>query len=671
MRSCRVNSHRETADCCLRPLSAQYTAGESKRVRTSRVSSPPYVLRWLAAALLLLPFLYCTESAAGEPEPSSPRVRESPITERDRDHWSFAPIQRPSLPPVQRTSWPQTPIDYFVLHRLEQAQLAPAPSAERTALLRRVKFDLLGLPPTPSEVSEFLADTAPGAYRRLVDRFLSSPAYGERWAQHWLDLARFAETDGFEHDKVRQDAWKYRQWVIDALNNDMPYDQFIGLQLTGDLSGRPQDAIATMFCMAGPDMPDINEQDLRRHDKLNEIASTVGASLLGLQMHCAQCHDHKFDPISQADFFRLRGVFEASVPVMKRDRHENQLSRQPAPISPYLYVRGDLERPGPELEPRPPRIACSVDAYQTFDTTDPRQAFIEWLFADGNPLAARVIANRIWQHHLGKSLTENPSDFGVIAAGPSHPRLLDWMATEMRHSRWSMKHLHRVILLSATYRQAAHPSAIEDSSSGWWRIAVDRDPENRLYSRFPRKRLEGEVIRDAMLAVGGQLNREYGGTSVMPPLPEELVSTLLKGQWQTSEEPADHARRSIYIFARRNLRYPLFDAFDRPDAGASCPERGRSTTAIQSLQMLNSDIALQAARGLRDRLRREQAAVGGEASVEDLVDGLFLIAFARQPSPSETRRVRKLLESPAMNREESLLAACLAVLNASEFVYVD
>lgn len=626
---------------------------------------------WPALTLLALGTLAGAPSAAADDPDTAQRVREPAITDNDRDHWSFRPLRRPQPPEVEHGSWAETPIDRFILRKLHRAGLSPAPPADRTALLRRVKFDLLGLPPTPAELEAFTNDPAPGAYRRLVERLLSSPAYGERWAQHWLDLARFAETDGFEHDKIRPAAWQYRQWVVDALNRDMPYDRFIRLQLTGDLTGRPEDAIATMFCTAGPDMPDINEQDLRRHDKLNEITSTTGAVLLGLQMHCAQCHDHKFDPISQADFYRLRGVFEAGLPEMKRFKPVQLLSAQDEAVSPYLYFRGSVERPGPKLQPRPPRVASSQQAYENFDTARPRQALADWLFRDDNPLTARVIAGRIWQHHFGKSLSGHPSDFGVTAAGPSHPELLDWLATELRRSGWSIKHLHRVILLSAVYRQAGRPPADDRSARADWQRAADEDPENEWYSRFPRRRLEGEAIRDALLAVSGQLNRDYGGESVMPPLPPELVGTLLKGQWQTSKDPADHARRSIYVFARRNLRYPMFDVFDRPDAGASCPQRDRSTTATQSLHMLNGDIVLRAAEKLRDRLLRQHSAAGGRASTEALIDRLFLVTLSRQPSREEAARLRQLLAARSMSLEQSLLAACLAVFNSNEFVYVD
>lgn len=615
--------------------------------------------------------------AAEEAARQADAIDEPPITEFDRDHWAFQPIVRPALPRVSQRAWPQTGVDHFVLSALERAKLAPSRPADRRTLLRRLKFDLVGLPPTPEELDAFVNDPHPAAYEEYVDRYLASPAYGERWAQHWLDLARFAETDGFEFDKVRREAWRYRQWVIEALNVDMSYRDFVTWQLTGDLSRHPEGGIATMFCLAGPDMPDVNEQDLRRHDKLNEITSTVGAVLLGLQLHCAQCHDHKYDPISQADFYRLRAIFEPSIPEMKRDEPVNELRDDASQVEARLYYRGELAGAGPVVPARPPRIASPRDDFTSFDQPSPRLAFVEWLFAEDNRLAARVIANRLWQYHFGRSLTGNPSDFGVIANGPSHPELLDWLACELRRSAWSLKSLHRTIVLSATYQQASRPAEdANDHAQGAcayvdWETASARDGKNELYWHFPRKRLEGEVIRDAMLAVSGQLNRDFGGPSVMPPLPNEMLATLLKGQWKESPRVADHYRRSVYVFARRNLRYPMFDVFDRPDAGQSCARRDESTTPLQSLQLLNSELGLSVAEHLRDRLLRERPLVDDERSPSATISRLFLLAFAREPTPHEQAYFQDLIRADEPNASERLRLACLAVLNANEFIFVD
>ena len=587
---------------------------------------------------------------------------ETQLTESDFEHWSFRSIVRPQLPDVQSTNWAKSPVDRFIARQLESVGIPPGSGAEKNVWLRRVKLDLLGLPPTPEELAEFADDERPDADQRVVDRMLSSPRFGERWAQPWLDLARFAETDGFEHDKVRENAWQYRDWVINALNSDMPYDEFIRLQIAGDYSSGPEDRIATMFCLAGADMPDLNNQELRRHDRLNEITSTVGSALLGLQMQCAQCHDHKYDPISQADFFRLRAVFESAVPELTRDKHYNVFDSQ-STQSARFYFRGELTQPGPVVLASFPRIAKGDDsACNECNSNHPRLSFARWLFEPSNSLTARVIVNRIWKHHFGRGLFENPSDVGVVPGGPTHPELLDWLASELQRRRWSLKDLHRQIVLSATYRQAS----VQATNDEAWNKRLERDPKNKLYSRFPRHRLDGETIRDSMLSVSGLLDARAGGAGVMPPLPTELTSTLLKDQWKVSSDEADHLRRSIYIFARRNLRYPLFEVFDRPDAGASCPQRDRSTTAIQSLQMLNSDLSLQCASALRERWREDCARTGD--SHEDDVSKLFLRVLNRTPTATERRILADFLSETQL---DAGTAACLAMLNSSEFIYVD
>ncbi len=449
----------------------------------------------------------------------------------------------------------------------------------------------------------------------------------------------------------------------------MPYDRFLRYQLCGDLLDDSA-AVATMFCLAGPDMPDINEQDLRRHDRLNEITSTVGAVCLGFQFHCAQCHDHKYDPISQADFYRLRAIFSSAVPVMKRDRPVLQLAHHDDTPSPRLFHRGELRHAGPAVKPGLPRLAVPAGEDWTCDGPQPRLEFADWLAADSNPLTARVMANRVWQFHFGLSLTENPSDFGIIVDGPSHPELLDWLASQLRYRRWSLKEMHRAIVLSATYRQASAQS-IEAGT---------------VYSGFPRRRLQGEVVRDALLSVSGQLNRHMAGPSVLPPLPPEMVKTLLKGQWKTSSARRDHVRRSIYTFCRRNLRFPIFDVFDRPDAGASCACRDQTTTALQSLQMLNSPLTIECASRFAEKLIRQHAMEQAfdrrpeersrektkrpPADWEKLVESLFWDALGRPPDTLESQTFTQFLKS-AQTPRTGLETACVAIFNCNEFLYVD
>ncbi|MCC6510480.1 MAG: DUF1553 domain-containing protein, partial [Pirellulaceae bacterium] len=561
------------------------------------------------------------------------------------------------------------PIDAFVAQRLRTVELDLAEPASMQTLLRRVTFDVTGLPPSRAAI-EALQQQAdqpvqPDAYERLVDRLLASPLAGEHLAQSWLDLARYAETDGFEHDKVRSDAWRYRDWVIAAMNSDMAYDRFMRLQVAGDVTaGEVDGGLATTFCLAGPDMPDLNDQDERRHNLLNEMTGTVGSVLLGLQMGCAACHDHKYDPISQADFYRLRGILESGVPKLVRDKPWSRFQQQSAPPVVHLYQRGDHRQPGATLSPGVPRVLTRIDGPDTFvESKQPRAALADWLASPANPLPARAMANRLWQSHFGRGLAATTSDLGLIGIEPTHGALLDWLACELRDGEWSMQRLRRQILTSATYRARSFaPQPDLDHAQ-----RIERDPDNRLLSRYPRRRLTGEMLRDAMLMVSGSLDQQSTGPSVMPPLPAELLSTLLPGQWKASPEPADHARRSIYIFARRNLRYPIFESFDRPDAGASCPERGRSVTATQSLLLFNSEFSLEIARHIAQRVLLE---VSAESEPEELARALWQQVLGRLPADEEC----KLLE-PLLERFDScasgLTAAALGLLNSNEFITLD
>jgi len=654
-------------------------------------------------------------------------VPEPPIDASDRDHWAFRPLTRPLLPAVTNANWCRNEIDRFILVELEARGLTPMPEADRATLLRRVTFDLTGLPPTPEELQAFLADTSDQAYASVVDRLLASRAYGERWAQHWLDLARFAETDGFEHDKVRPNAWRYRDWVIQALNDDMLYDEFIRLQLAAD-ELRPDDLpshVATGFLLCGPDMPDINLQEERRHNFLNSLTGTVGAALMGLQMECASCHHHKYDPISQHDFYRLRAFFEpaelfrelpipsdADEAVAARFERENAekweslaaelvklkesgadqediaklaaeldkvKSAQPpemplgrvvhesgkeTPVS-RLWVRGDFRRPGPELSAQFVRVLNPEDRDAVPDSSANssglRTALANWLTRPDHILATRVAVNRIWQHHFGRGIVGTPSDFGFMGDVPSHPELLDWLATELPRRGWSMKAMHRLMVTSAAYRMSSRRSDAPET----WDALVEADPDNRRLGRANRQRLEGEAIRDAMLAASGRLSENAGGPGVRPPLPEEVVETLLKNQWPVTPNEVDHRRRSIYLFVRRNLRYPLFEVFDRPDTNQSCPRRDETTIAPQALQLLNSEFSLETAQALAELLVRE---CGDDPAAQ--VDLAYRRAFGRPPTDQEQRAAEEFLDASS-NDETALVDYCLALLNFNEFVYID
>jgi hypothetical protein len=589
---------------------------------------------------------------------------EPKITVDDRDHWAFGPIVRPTVPDhstLANASWIENPIDAFVLAELAAAKLQPMPEADRSTLIRRLTFDLTGLPPTIEDIDQFNTDASADAYERLVERLLASPAFGERWAQHWLDLARFAETDGFEHDKLRPDAWKYRDWVISAMNDDLPFDRFALLQIAGDEIS-PENRSATGFLTSGPDMPDINLQAERRHSYLNEMTSTVGSVFMGLQIGCAQCHDHKFDPISQRDFYRFRAFFDQAFEFTK-----NKVMPFPAgnkfSTTSRLMIRGDFRREGETLKPAFIRIANASAARPKLEQRSLRQSLAGWVTSLKNPLTTRTLANRLWLYHFGAGLSTTPSDLGTVGDIPFHVDLLNWLATEISRQQWSLKRMHRLIVLSATYRQVSRlPAEASDDLRTAWKKSHEHDPDNRLWSRGSRRRLEGEAIRDAMLFVSNDLSQRRSGPGIRPPLPPELVKTLLKNQWPVSKDPRDYSRRSIYLFVRRNLRYPLFEAFDKPDTNASCPQRNKSTIAPQALMLLNSELTMAAAKGLA---RTTTTNVGTQTAKQ--VDFIYRQCLARQPSPQESKLAIRFVSSS----EQGLLDFCLAVLNLNEFIYVD
>ena len=623
------------------------------------------VMRSLGIALLLIAAVTSADELLTEP----------PITDSDRGHWAFQPLSRPTPPAVQNAKWCRTAIDRFILARLEKEKLSPAGEADRATLLRRVCFDLTGLPPSLELQDEVFADEAPDWYERLVDKLLASPSYGERWAQHWLDVARFAETDGFEHDHVRPNAWRFRDWVIDAHNRDVPLNEFIGMQLAGD-ELRPGDEsalIATGFLFCGPDMPDINLQEERRHTFLNDMTATVGSVFLGLQMGCAACHDHKYDPISQADFYRLRACFDVD-PLFETHPQLGQVMREKSSKTPTsrLFERGDFRRPGPIVQAAFPRIANrSNDAVTSLandaKSSGRRTSLANWLTRADNPLATRVLVNRIWQGHFGTGLVASSSDFGVMGTSPTHSELLDWLATELPRLDWSRKRLHRLIVTSSVYRQRSTEYSVLSTESRKTR-PTDAAPTHSVVSTsysvlatFPRRRLDGEAIRDALLAASGELNRQPGGPGFRPPLPDELVRTLLKSQWPVTPEVEQHRRRSVYLFARRNLRYPIFEAFDKPDSNASCPRRNVSTIAPQALLLLNADDSVVAARHLAESIEKQT-----ETDRHAAIELAYRHILNRQPTADDVRDAEQFLTS-----DSALADLCLALFNVNEFVYLD
>jgi hypothetical protein len=626
---------------------------------------------------------------------------EPPIDDEDREHWAFHPLKLPAIPATNENSWSRSSLDAFVLAKLEENKLRPTPEVDRVALVRRIHFDLTGLPPSPDEVSNFLNDESPDAHERLVDRLLAAPAHGEKMAQHWLDLARFAETDGFEHDLVRKNAWRYRDWVIDALNADMPYDRFVALQLAGD-EIEPNDkqaAIATGFCVAGPDMPDINSQQERRHNVLNDVASTVGSVFLALQVGCAQCHDHKYDPISQQDFYRLRACFESAVK-FERNKPNDTMRVLEKPLMTHVAVRGDFRRRGALAPPAVPRIAdlwqTSLPAPNVKSESGARTKFAEWLARDDHPLTWRVIANRVWQQHFGTGLSQTPSDFGIMGDEPLHLELLDWLATELPTRDGSLKSLRRLIVTSATYRQASRlstPHWTDDertAATASWKVGSEADAANRLWWKYPRRRLDGESLRDAMLTAAGVLSARTGGPGIMQPLPAEVSKTLLANQWKVDRDEANHYRRSIYLFTRRNLRDPLFDVFDKADANASCPLRNRSTTSPQALELFNSKFALEMAQRTAGRVLAETPRIPS-GDLRPAIRRAFQVTLSREPTEKELAESVEFLSAgenaarvevaqafpiPLPTDRSAIQSAafvdfCLALINSSEFLYLD
>ena len=728
----------------------------------------------LTMALALVPFVFASS-------PSSPQAPNPSKTNR---HWAFSPVQAVPPPAVKRASWPVTTIDRFILARLEAERLPPARPATREQLIRRVSFDLTGLPPSPEEVQAFAKDRSPSAWTNLVEQLLSSPHYGERWARHWLDVVRYAESDGFEHDAVRPNSWRYRDYVIQSLNADKPYDRFIQEQIAGDelWPDDPQAVIATAFNLLGPDMVDSSDQVQRRLLTLSDMTDTTSSAFLGLTMGCARCHDHKLEPFSQADYYSLQSFFapaqfyrDLPVPTEEeRARHQSamtvyrersgstqreldeleqpyrdrlyaeklsklsedvQVAHQtpkeqrtaeqqasvletapqlqiadaevvkiltandkakrkkiedvlkkipkPAPLPTTLALRdtngpapvtrvlrrGDYNHPVDAVEPAFPVVLQTRAAHQAArpePDTHRRARLARWLTDPSNPLTARVMVNRIWQHHFGRGLVTTPSDFGTQGARPSHPELLDWLAVEFMARGWSIKNLHRLILFSAAYQQSSEVSA----------PALNADPENQWFSRQNRARMEGEVLRDSLLFISGRLNVSHGGPSVLPPIAADIVST--SKNWNASKDPADHHRRSIYIFARRNLRFPFLEVFDAPDSNLSCAMRGQSTTAPQSLTLLNSTEVMQAATGTARRLVDPHTADGDEPRI-----GLaFRLILGREPERAELKASRDFVRQTRERSTDSAAAQrtdpprewvelCRALFNLNDFVYVD
>ncbi len=756
--------------------------------------------------------------------------------------WPYEKPVKPTPPAVKNASWGINAIDAFILEKLEAKAMKTAPAASKTALARRVYFDLVGLPPTPAEMDRFLSDGSPEAYERLIERLLADQRYGERWARHWLDLVRYGETSGLEGDGAIGNAWRYRDWVIEAFNNDLPYDRFIVQQLAGadehsktrnNYQPDVQGHVPLGFLRVAPwDRSNLVADEVRQN-YLNEVTTTTSSVFLGLTLGCARCHDHKYDPIPTTDFYRFQAFFNAiqveNVEVPYKDpglaekakakikRYESLLKDGPEKIELDKYeagllekliaarrekakgkeltvadlrlelrwkdqktftevekrthgdlledanrtqdpeerkaldayeakllakmkvappgdgrflaltaedvkaeagnrrssvfteaererhaglsevldtyrrrigrwrpvaltvrnvpgppsgpnlpptrvlVRGDYRQPGDAVEAGfPTAIAGKVetpaieqDRYRQFPTRGWRSTLAKWIASPENPLTARVMVNRLWQYHFGAGIVATTSDFGVNGARPTHPELVDWLAHKFVEDGWSIKSMHRLMLTSATYRQAADNPAADRSA----------DPDNTLLSHFNRRRLEAEELRDGILHVSGRLNPEKGGPSVFPPLPADLADFARYGRggaamWETNEKEADARRRSVYTFQRRSMPLPMMASFDAPVFSESCERRSSTVTPLQALNMMNGDMIHQEAAQLA-RLATER----GGADRAKQVEALFELVLNRKPAAEEAARFA--------SHRGSLDGLCRVLLNSNEFLYLD
>ena len=561
------------------------------------------------------------------PPPSSPKQLTK--AERDlfrrwiaqgaqyQDHWSFVPIKRPSVPPSKS----ENPIDAFIEEKLRPHDLKPATEADPITLIRRVCLDLTGLPPTASELSN-LSDWSDDKYAALVDRLLASPHFGERWARHWLDMARYADSNGFLGDGLRPNAYRYRDWVIDAINRDLPFDQFTIEQIAGDLLPNPTLAQLTasgfhrnaaLNTEAGVDKEEARFQNLA--DRVN----TTGRVWMGLTVGCAQCHTHKYDPITIRDNYSLYALFNntadqdepntkaPALTEVTKDRRQT-----------YVHMAGDYTRRGPDVMP------ASLSALPPMTKPVQKEAnrldLAKWLVSPQHPLTNRVSVNHIWSKLFGIGLVSTPDDFGATGEPPSHPELLDWLAFEFMRQGWSRKQLIKLIVTSATYKQSSlHRDDI-----------VIIDPLNRLLSRQNRLRLDAEILRDSALAVSGLLKPTLGGPSFRPPLPEDVFDVGRSSNWKAS--PGDEIyRRSLYIITLRSVLYPTLTTFDAPDAADACVRRERSNTPLQALTMMNDSVFVEAAQSLALRALRES---------NNRLGNLFRLVLNREPRAEEFSRLR-------------------------------
>jgi mono/diheme cytochrome c family protein len=688
-----------------------------------------------------------------------------------RQFWAFQPIVRPPVPDVDDADWARNPIDAFLLAQLDAEGLTPAPPADKRTLIRRATFDLTGLPPTPEEIAAFLNDDSPQAFEKVIDRLLDSKRYGERWGRHWLDVARYADSNGLDENVAHGNAWRYRDYVVASFNEDKPFDRFILEQVAGDLLAalgpddtlNPQPStlneheplIATGFLTLGPKVLAEGDQDKLQMDIVDEQIDTLGRAFLGMTLGCARCHDHKFDPVGIDDYYSLAGIFKSTrtMETLKRiakwnenviaspeqleekRRHEEQIAakqqeiatvieRTKAELTTALEEEASTETDGeaepkkeiteedfPEetqarlkelreelkrLEETVPELPTAMGVQEAEEITDTRihvrgshltlgrpvergipavftdaplkiseedsgrMQLARWLVSDENPLTARVIANRLWRWHFGQGLVPTPDNFGRLGEAPVNPELLDWLAIELRENGWSLKSLHKRIMLSATYRMSSRENPDNHAI----------DPENRFQWRAPVRRLEAEAIRDSLLAVSGLLDETMGGSML-----HVKNRAFLFDHTSKDTTSYDSHRRSLYLPVIRNNLYDGFSLFDYADSDVPQGNRNTSTVAPQALFLMNSDLLLETSAALSDRLFTEQP-----EDEQARVARLYELTLGRLPESHETDRFLTFVKRfekaiGESSGEEDIYqtawtAACQTILGTNEFLYV-
>lgn len=654
-----------------------------------------------------------------------------PTTE---EHWSFQPVRQVSIPNVKSKTWPLNPIDRFVLAKLEQRGWHPNGQAKPHALLRRVYLDLIGLPPSIAEQEAFLSSPTPDAFERLIRELLSRKGYGERYARHWLDVVRYADSNGYERDAAKPEVWRYRDYVIRSFSEDKPFDRFVMEQLAGDelLDANTETMIATGFNRLGPWDDEPADFDVDRFDQLDDLVNTTSQAFLGLTMGCARCHDHKFDPLTQREYYSMVAVFNpltrsqdgrkeltrlaappsyirqleardqsisdlrrqiakasdqreraqleesiASLTQQTPDVPEGYFMHEPSPKPPVTHVllRGSPKNIGEKVEPAVPAIL--VETQPKFlepdeFTTRRRLSLARWITDENNPLTSRVIVNRVWQWHFGEGLVRTPNDFGLLGEPASHPELLDYLAYWFVHeANWSLKDLHYMIMTSRTYQMSRERR--DDYASS--------DPDNRLLWRRSYHRLEVEAIRDSMLFVSGQLNRKMYGPPMYPYVPRDaLLNHADKTKIWPEFNEQSASRRTVYAFIKRSLLVPMLEVLDLCDTTRTFPKRNVTTVPTQALTLYNGEFVNRQARHMAERLRRE----AGE-DTERQITHAWRLAFCRMPTESESSTMltfyrdelvglRAEVPEPASDAEvegRALVQLCRVILNLNEFVYPD